>query len=147
MILNNMGGEADLHPQGFHMRPAGQRIPTMMTPIVVTQDGQTRYVLGTGGSERIRSASLQVLSNLLDFGLPLDEAVTSSRIHLSGDVLHCEAGYDEAAIAQLESWGYQVNRWAQRSLFFGGMHSVFRGPDGALAAAGDNRRGGAVAIV
>ncbi|MCA9985542.1 MAG: gamma-glutamyltransferase, partial [Anaerolineales bacterium] len=36
MIPNNMGGEADLHPQGFHVRPAGQRIPTMMTPIIVT---------------------------------------------------------------------------------------------------------------
>ena len=147
MIPNNMGGEADLHPQGFHVRPAGQRIPTMMTPLIVTQHGQTRFVLGSGGSERIRSACLQVLVNLLDFNLPLDQAVNNRRVHLSDGVLQCEAGYDEAALIQLEAWGYQVNRWSSRSLYFGGVHTVHRHPDGAQDAAGDDRRGGAIARV
>ena len=64
-IPNNIMGEEDLHPHGFHNRPAGRRIPTMMTPTIVLYEGQPRVALGSGGSIRIRSAILQVLSNLL----------------------------------------------------------------------------------
>jgi len=146
-IANNMLGEEDLHPQGFHVRPAGERIPTMMTPTIVLKDGQVRLVLGSGGSIRIRSAILQVLINLLDYAMPLDEAVNGPRIHLENGVLQCELGVDAAAMDQLETMGYPVNRWRTRNIYFGGAHSVARGADGQLAAAGDSRRGGAVEIV
>ncbi len=146
-IPNNMLGEEDLHPQGFHVRPPGRRIPTMMTPTVVLHNGRPRLVVGSGGSARIRSAILQTLSNLLDYRLPLDEAVNLARVHLDGDVLQCEAGTDGRAVDELEGMGYRVNRWTTRSIYFGGAHSVARGDDGALWAAGDNRRGGATAGV
>lgn len=146
-IPNNMLGEEDLHPQGFHVRPAGERIPTMMTPTVVLQDGQVRLVLGSGGSIRIRSAILQVLINVLDYGLPLDEAVNRARVHLENGVLQCELGVDAAAMDQLEKMGYPLNRWPTRNIYFGGAHSVSRTHGGQLVAAGDSRRGGAVEIV
>lgn len=146
-IANNMLGEEDLHPRGFHTRPAGQRIPTMMTPTVILRGGRPRLVVGSGGSARIRSAILQTLSNLLDYRLPLDGAVNRARVHLDGDVLQCEAGYDPRAVATLEGMGYRVNRWSTRSIYFGGAHSVARDDDGRLWAAGDDRRGGATARV
>ena len=145
-IPNNIMGEADLHPKGFHTRPAGERIPTMMTPTIALLNGKTRLVLGSGGSIRIRSAILQVLSNLLDFGMTLDDAVNVSRVHVESGALQCELGYDETAVSQLEQMGYPVNRWQNRSLYFGGAHSVSRTPDGQLVAVGDSRRGGATAI-
>lgn len=147
IILNNMLGEADLHPNGFHTRPTGERIPTMMTPTIVLQNGQTRLVLGSGGSIRIRSAILQVLCNLLDFEMPLAEAVNVARVHVEDGVLQCEAGFDETAVAELEATGYPVNRWPKRSIYYGGVHSVARDKNGRLQAAGDNRRGGATAEV
>lgn len=146
-IPNNMMGEEDLHPNGFHSRPAGQRIPTMMTPTLVLLDGRLRLVVGSGGSIRIRSAIMQVLSNLLDFGMTLEEAVNTARVHVEGGALQCEAGFDETAVSELESMGYKINRWPTRSIYFGGAHSVSRTPDGRLVGAGDNRRGGAVAVV
>ncbi len=146
-IPNNMLGEEDLHPKGFHSRPAGQRIPTMMAPVIVLERGQPRLVVGSGGSIRIRSAILQTLSNLLDYELPLDDAVNAARVHLDGDVLQCEAGYSPAAADELENMGYRVNRWSTRSIYFGGAHSVARDAGGRLSAAGDNRRGGATAEV
>lgn len=146
-IPNNILGEADLHPNGFHTRPAGQRIPTMMTPTIVLKNGKTRLVVGSGGSERIRSAILQVLSNLIDFKMPLQETVNTARVHLENGVLQCEHGYDPAAVKQLEAWGYPVNRWPTRSIYYGGAHSVSRMENGRLVAAGDNRRGGSTAVV
>ncbi|MEJ2750229.1 MAG: gamma-glutamyltransferase, partial [Anaerolineae bacterium] len=96
---------------------------------------------------RIRSAILQVLSNLLDFGMRLTDAVNTARVHLEDGVLQCEAGYDAAAVDELEAMGYPVNRWQKRSIYFGGAHSVSRTENGRLVAAGDNRRGGSVATV
>jgi len=145
-IPNNILGEADLHPNGFHTRPAGQRIPTMMTPTIVLKNGETRLVVGSGGSERIRSAIMQVLSNLLDFNMTLQETVNTARVHLENGVLQCEYGYNPAAVNQLKSWGYPVNRWPTRSIYYGGAHSVSRMENGRLLAAGDNRRGGSTAV-
>ena len=144
-ISNNMMGEEDLHPAGFHTRPAGQRLPTMMTPTLVLHEGQTRLVLGSGGSLRIRSAILQVLNNFLDYGMGLDEAVCRQRVHVERGVLQCELGFDTEAVNKLEAMGYGVNRWTKRSIYFGGAHSVSRTENGRLTAAGDDRRGGAVA--
>ncbi len=146
-IPNNILGEEDLHPGGFHSRPAGQRIPTMMTPAVILHQGQVRLVVGSGGSIRIRSAILQVLSNLLDFNMTLLAAVEAPRVHLEDGIFQCEWGYDSNAVDQLESIGYVVNRWDKRSIYFGGAHSVSRSEAGKLVAAGDSRRGGAVSVV
>ncbi len=146
-IPNNILGESDLHPSGFHTRPPGQRIPTMMTPTIVLKNGKTRLVVGSGGSERIRSAILQVLSNFIDFNMSLEATVNTARVHLEKGVLQCEHGYDPAAVAQLEAWGYPVNRWPTRSIYYGGTHSVSQQENGRYFAAGDNRRGGATAVV
>jgi gamma-glutamyltranspeptidase/glutathione hydrolase len=146
-IPNNMLGEADLHPKGFHTRPPGERIPTMMAPAIILQDGRPRLVVGSGGSIRIRSAIVQTLSNLLDYQMALDEAVNAPRVHLEGDVLQCEAGFDPQAVDELERMGYRANRWTARSIYFGGAHSASCNENGRLAAAGDDRRGGAIAHV
>ncbi|MDX1414338.1 MAG: gamma-glutamyltransferase [Candidatus Promineifilaceae bacterium] len=142
-IPNNIMGEEDLHPLGFHTRPPGRRIPTMMTPAIVLCNNQPRVVVGSGGSVRIRSAIMQVLSNLLDFGMGLHKAVNAPRVHIEDGVLQCEAGYNPEAVSGLEALGYAVNRWQSRSIYFGGAHSVSRTKDGRLFGAGDNRRGGA----
>ena len=144
-IPNNIMGEEDLHPQGFHSRPPGQRIPTMMTPTLILQNNQPRLAVGSGGSIRIRSAIMQVLSNLLDFQLPLAQAVNLARVHTENSVLQCEAGFNVHAVDELEALGYPVNRWDTRSIYFGGAHSVSRTGNGRLVAAGDNRRGGSTA--
>jgi gamma-glutamyltranspeptidase/glutathione hydrolase len=144
-IPNNIMGEEDLHPAGFHARQPGERIQTMMTPAVVLQSGKVRLVVGSGGSIRIRSAILQVLSNLLDFNMRLVDAVNTARVHVENGALQCELGYDPLAVDALEASGYRVNRWDRRSIYFGGAHSVSRTPSGRVVAAGDNRRGGSTA--
>ncbi len=145
-IPNNMLGEEDLNPHGWHQWQPGRRIPTMMAPTIVLLDGRIRLVTGSGGSARIRSAILQTISHLLDQRLRLDEAVNRPRVHLDNDgVLQCEGGYDAAAAATLAERGYAVNRWPRQGIYFGGAHSVSRTPEGRLVGAGDRRREGATA--
>jgi gamma-glutamyltranspeptidase/glutathione hydrolase len=151
VMLNNMLGEVDLHPNGFHRLPPGQRMMTMMSPTLVLRQGQPVLAVGSGGSNRLRSAILQVISNIIDFELPPAEAVDASRVHFEAGELQLEGGIAPQVADQLEEAGYMVNRWPARNMFFGGTHAVARAnkhdTDSAWVAAGDSRRGGAVAVI
>jgi len=142
--LNNMMGEQDLNPLGFHGHPPGRRMPSMMAPTVVLRDGRAELVLGSGGSNRIRSAILQTIVNVLDRGMDAPAAVQAPRLHFEDGIVYVEPGIDTAGI---ERDGYQVARFSAPNLFFGGVHAVERIPaTGALSGGGDPRRGGAIAV-
>ena len=142
--LNNMLGEEDLNPFGFHSTIAGRRMPSMMSPTIALRDGELALGLGSGGSNRIRSAITQTIIRYLGEGLSLDEAVNAPRVHFEAGTVHAEPGSDPDSLSALEQRGYEVVRWRERSLFFGGVHAVAAG-HGRPEAAGDPRRGGAVA--
>jgi gamma-glutamyltranspeptidase/glutathione hydrolase len=142
--LNNMLGEADLNPFGFHATTAGRRMPSMMSPTLVLRDGELELGLGSGGSNRIRSAITQVILRCLADGMGLEEAVRAPRIHFEAGVVHAEPGADSAALDRLAGRGYEIVRWREPNLFFGGVHAAAAMP--APLGAGDPRRGGAVAV-
>jgi gamma-glutamyltranspeptidase/glutathione hydrolase len=143
IACNNMLGEDDLHPDGFHAAPAGQRVASMMSPtFVLDADGRVELALGSGGSKRIRSALLQVLTSTIDHGTPLRAAVDAPRIHWDVDHLEAEPGIDDEVLDALRAHA-AVNVWPARSMYFGGVHAVVPEVEGA----GDARRGGAVRVV
>ena len=92
--LNNMMGEEDLNPHGFHLHPAGRRLPSMMAPTVVMRGGEVELVLGSAGSNRIRSAILQTIVAVVDHGAGAQEAVDAPRLHFEDGVLFAEPGID-----------------------------------------------------
>lgn len=141
VMLNNMLGEIDLHPLGFHQLPPGQRLTTMMSPALVLRQQQPVLAVGSGGSNRLRSAILQVVSNVVDFNLPLNQAVDAPRVHFEAGQLQLEGGIAPTVADRLEEAGYHLNRWPERNMFFGGAHAVARLGAG-WEAAGDARRGG-----
>jgi gamma-glutamyltranspeptidase / glutathione hydrolase len=144
--VNNMLGEEDLNPLGFHLWEAGSRLPSMMSPTIILRDGELVAGLGSAGSNRIRSAIVQVILRLIDDRMAVGAAVDAPRVHFEGSVVSAEPGIDRDALARLEQAGARVDRWAERNMFFGGVQAVTRDPDtGDLGAAGDPRRGGAVA--
>ena len=126
--VNNMLGEQDLNPFGFHAHDVGRRLPSMMSPTVVLRDGELEAGLGSGGSNRIRSAILQTVVRLVCDDLPLEEAVFAPRVHFEDGAVQAEPGVDDAALAELERRGYEIVRWSERNVFFGGVHAVARDP-------------------
>jgi gamma-glutamyltranspeptidase/glutathione hydrolase len=146
--LNNMLGEEDLNPLGFHQHEPGLRIPSMMAPTVVLREGTPEVALGSAGSNRIRSAILQTVLGVVDGGLGAQEAVDAPRVHFEGDVVEAEPGVSEEGLAALERDGWKVQRWRERNLYFGGAQAVARDRvTGALSGGGDPRRGGAAIVV
>jgi len=120
--VNNIMGEQDLNPLGFHRHPAGE----------------VEIVLGSAGSNRIRSALLQTIVGIVDHGLDVVDAVRAPRAHFEDGVVYAEPGIDPRA---LEAEGLRVVSFHELNLFFGGVQAVQR-REGELLGAGDPRRGG-----
>jgi gamma-glutamyltranspeptidase/glutathione hydrolase len=146
MHLNNMLGEEDLNPLGYHQYDPGARVPSMMAPTVVLSEGRPEIALGSAGSNRIRSAVLQTILGVVDDGLPAQEAVQRPRLHVEGELVEAEPGVDPAALDRLEESGWTVRRWSETNLYFGGVQAVVHDPaTGELSGGGDPRRGGTAA--
>jgi gamma-glutamyltranspeptidase/glutathione hydrolase len=142
IMLNNMMGEDDLHPEGFHSSPPGQRVSSMMSPSLLLDKDKVELVIGSGGSKRIRTAITQVLSSIVDFGVPVQKAVESPRIHWDGEAMQVEPGFQKESIDALQK-NWPVNLWQAIDVYFGGVHTVVPNKDGG----GDPRRGGAVRVI
>ena len=142
--LNNMLGEQDLNPLGFHRHRPGRRLPSMMAPTVVIRGGEAELAVGSAGSNRIRSAILQTILRSIDDGLPAQEAVEAARMHYEDGVVYAEPGIDPAALA---ASGHELGPFRERNLFFGGVQAAARQARGSFSGGGDPRRGGAAIVV
>ncbi len=147
VMPNNMMGEEDLNPGGMTGWQEGVRMSSMMAPTVARREDGSLIGLGSGGSNRIRTAILQVLLNLIDHGMNLSEAVGAHRIHVEGGVLNREGGAVIPDVSSIGDAADSVLDWPTHNLFFGGVHSVSLTADGVLSAAGDPRRDGAASVL
>ena len=125
----------------------------MMAPTIALGRDGTLTALGSGGSNRIRTALLQVAINLFDRDMGLETSVNAARLHVErdGTLSYEEAPWeiafngDERA-ALLEAYPH-AHGWPEENLFFGGVHTVRRHGDGRLEGTGDPRREGCVVVV
>ena len=138
IMLNNMLGEDDLHPPGAAIDTPGERIASGMAPTIVLDGSRVVAALGSGGSKRIATAIARVVSEVVDFGRPLQEAIDRPRAHWDGDFAQVEPGIDTGGL----DVGTPVNRWPEPNMYFGGVNAV--GEDGCGA---DARRCGCAMVV
>lgn len=89
----------------------GKRPLSSMTPTILVKDGKPFLVLGAPGGSTIISAVLQVIVNMVDFGMNVQDAVDFPRIHdqLKPDELDFEHGVSPDTLAILERMGYPIN--------------------------------------
>lgn len=151
IYMNNMMGEEDLNPGGYFSLAPGERLTSMMSPTIAVAGPTDLVALGSAGSERLRSAIVQILVNMIDLGMDPRAAVDEPRLHYHKGVLHAEGGTSETTARALSAAGYEVNRWPVRDLFFGGAQvSERKAHDGGAVSfdgAGDPRRGGVAIVV
>jgi len=122
----------------------GKRMLSAMTPsIVVDSAGRLALVLGSPGGSRITTAVYQVISDVVDQGMSLAEAVGAPRLHHQAwpDVVFLERnGFEQAAIDSLEAMGHKVETWTYKTE----VNAVARTAAGWVGVA-DPRRGGGAA--
>jgi gamma-glutamyltranspeptidase/glutathione hydrolase len=114
-----------------------------MTPAIVLKDGKPFLITGSPGGSRIITAVLQVITNVIDFKMPIAEAVSAPRLHQQWqpeDVL-VEPGFDPALLDALRARGHKI--LATRP--FTSANSIEVMTDGHIVGAADTRTRGALA--
>lgn len=144
--LNNFLGEEDINPNGFHQHTPGERLPTMMAPAVSVRSGVPALAIGSGGSNRIRSAVGETLYRAVILGHSIEDAVNAPRVHAENEVawIELESLEDPRAVLDALSTAFSdVRPFMQRDFFFGGVHAAALDANGTPHGIGDRRRGGA----
>jgi gamma-glutamyltranspeptidase/glutathione hydrolase len=144
--LNNVMGEADLHPEGYSATRPGVRIGSMMAPTLLTTADGTRTALGSGGSERIRSALLCAVSALVDGDRSLTDAVLAPRLHWDRQVLQVEPGLPDDALAVLRA-ARPCSSGSAATSTSAGCTPCSGASTGRWTPPGDPRRAGAAVVV
>jgi gamma-glutamyltranspeptidase/glutathione hydrolase len=124
IMMNNMLGEQYINPHGFHNWYTNTRMSSTMAPSILKAPSGQITVLGSGGSNRIRTAILQVLVNLADFAMPVDQAINAPRIHLEGTRIDFEQGFELETALEFAFMFEDSKIWPGKNLFFGGVNAV-----------------------
>ncbi len=110
----------------------------MVALTIITQHSQPVLVVGSGGSNRIRTTLAQVILHYLQHDMSLSEAIHCGRMHLEGAALHAEPTID---VALESSSSITLNRFEAQNIFFGGVNAV-----SMSEAVADPMRGGCARI-
>jgi gamma-glutamyltranspeptidase/glutathione hydrolase len=89
----------------------GKRPLSSMTPTIITKGDQLAMVVGTPGGSRIPSAVIETISNMIDFGMTVTEAVDAPRVHhqwLPDEIGYEQFGLSADTIAKLQAMGHKV---------------------------------------
>ena len=126
-----------------------KRPRTLIAPTIVKRDGEVFLVVGTPGAGRIISTLLEVIVNVVDFGMDLKEAIAAPKFcsRVAYKELRMEEGYPEETLAALEALGHKIKLYSPLNLYFGGINAVMVQEDGTMIGVGSLRRQGAAGAV
>lgn len=144
IMPNNMLGEEDLVGERLNDWAPDTRLSSMMAPMALDRPDGSFAMLGSGGSNRIRTALAQVAAHVLDRDMRLEDAVAAPRVHVEKwPEADFEDRFREDRRAALMAAFPEARPWSRRSMFFGGVHAVARDAKSGVEAAADDRRDGA----
>ena len=129
MIPNNYMHVFDPHPGRASSVQPGKRVTSSMSPVIVTKDGKPVYALGLPGGLRIFPSVMQALSNLIDHGMTVQEAVEAPRVWTQGHALELEGGIAQSVFDALHAKGHDTVRVATVA---GGMSAIHFHGDGMM---------------
>ena len=155
LMNNNMGNftlRSDI-PDAFGLmgsennliRP-NRRPVSSMSPVLVSKNGQPILMTGSPGGSKIISANMQMVLNVVEFGMNIADAAVAPRIHhqWKPDVLEIESGISPDTVSRLIDRGQNIN-FSQRSAGMGSLQTVMW-QDGIFYGYSDPRRPGAGAV-
>jgi gamma-glutamyltranspeptidase/glutathione hydrolase len=151
-VLQDRGELFSLTPGHANVYEPGKRPFHTIIPAFVTRGGKPLISFGVMGGDMQPQGHVQVLVNMIDFGMNLQEAGDAPRLRHDGSSaptdevmrdggqLALEVGFDPAVIAELQRRGHRIK--ADRG-DFGGYQAIRRDPDnGAYAGASESRKDG-----
>lgn len=146
IIMNNEMDDFATNPESPNAPEPGKTPLSSMSPTIMEKDGEVFMVLGSPGATRIFTAMAQIISNVIDFGMGMDEAIEAPRIHAYSSAgkampIFVESRIPVLSVEALRLLGNQVDVREAHDLYFGGAQSIML-KNGVLFGGGDSRRDG-----
>ncbi len=145
IILNNE--MQNWSSKGPNTYAPGKRMRTTIAPTILLKDGQVFASLGTPGAARIISTMVILITNLVDHGMTIQQAIESPRFYTreSEKNIHLESRIPGQTLEELKTMGYSTSVKGAYDLFFGGAQGIVVDPKRHIFTGGaDPRRDGAV---
>lgn len=139
ICLQNRGALFSLEEDHLNRIEPSKRPLHTIIPAMVTQNGKPYFCYGVMGGDMQPQGHVQVLVNLLEFGMNVQEAGEAPRVRQAGDAVALESGVSLEAAEGLRKKGHRVT---QSPGGFGGYQGILL-RDGVLYGASDNRKDGA----
>ncbi|MFQ5896453.1 MAG: gamma-glutamyltransferase, partial [Nitrospinota bacterium] len=142
VVLQNRGTGFSLDPSHPNRLEGGKRPFHTIIPGFLTRDGKPVLSFGVMGGDMQPQGHVQLLSNMLDFGMDVQAAIDAPRFRiLGGREVAIEQGVPDGVLAELSRRGHRVAR-AGGFEGFGGGQAIRRLESGAYVAGSDHRRDG-----
>ena len=145
-MLNGAMNWMDPRPGRAGSIAPGKRRYSSMSPAIVLDGGQPVVTLGAPGGAWITVAVMQVLLNLLDWGMTMQEAVSAPRFSATSEYVDIANRIPRATQKALEAAGYRVRR-SYQSFAFAGVHGITRWDGTTCEGGADPQRDGYAAGV
>lgn len=142
IILNDEMDDFNAKPGTSNSVQAGKRPLSSMTPTFVLKDGKPFMVIGSPGATRIIPTVAQVISNVIDHGMNIQEAINAPRMYDMRGTMAVEGRVDSKVVEGLEKKGHKVEVKADLDPYFGGAQGIIMEASGDLHGGGDPRRDG-----
>jgi gamma-glutamyltranspeptidase / glutathione hydrolase len=144
IVLQNRGNSFSLDPGHSNRLQPHKRPMHTIIPAMVFKDGEFLMSFGVMGGDMQPQGHVQVLVNLIDFGMNLQEAIDYPRVrHLKDMDIYVEDGFPEGTAEALEKKGHRINRSLPGVNQVGGGQAVYVDrKEGVLLGASDRRKDG-----
>lgn len=153
-ILHDRGQQFSLEPGHANIYAPGKRPFHTIIPAFITKDGQPWVSFGVMGGDMQPQGHVQIVLNLIDFGMNLQEAGDAPRIYWNtaqqptggvmtdGGKVNLESGFPEPTLRALQMKRHILGRnvWG-----YGGYQAIKRLPGGAWVGASESRKDGQAA--
>ena len=142
VVLHNRGALFNLEPGHPNVIAPGKRPYHTLTPMMALNgDGSFAFTLGTPGGDSQPQSLLQIVNNLVHFGMTPQAAIEAPRFRsYNGLRVAFEDRFTAAVLARLGDLGHEVEVVQGWTATFGGAQMIIRDRDGTLTAASDPRR-------
>lgn len=142
VVLHNRGALFNLETGHPNVIAPGKRPYHTLTPMMAVHgDGSFAFTLGTPGGDSQPQSLLQIVNNLVLFGMTPQAAIEAPRFRSYGGLrVAFEDRVSASVLGDLGELGHEVevvNGWTAT---FGGAQMIVRDRDGTLTAASDPRR-------
>lgn len=148
VLLNNRMSAFSLDPSHVNCLAPRKRPAHTLNAVMVFRDRRPFMLLGTPGKDAQVQTTLQVIANVVDFGMDVQEAIETPRwVSFEGLDLGLEARFPPDTIEGLAARGHRVRELEPWSAEVGGVQAIILAETGVAMGGADPRRDGYVVAI